>query len=239
MAHLHAGERLTAEDAAFLYLEKEEMPLHIGSVSVFEGVIPFESLVEYVASRLPLIPRYRQRLVEPPLHIGHPTWEADPEFKVQNHVHLETLARGTETELRELAGRIFSRVMDRNQPLWDLTLVHGLRGRRCGLIARVHHCLADGVSGAGLMNVMLNADGCAPAADPQGAPFEPSAPPAGNIGAGRPGQRLVGSGGTYGIGAIGRAGCRAGALERPGAAESGSTAAAGAGIVDSGAAVAV
>lgn len=173
MAHVQVSERLTAEDAAFLYLEKEEMPLHIGSVSIFSGVIPFEPLLEYVASRLPLIPRYRQRLVEPPLHIGHPTWQADPEFDVRNHVRCERLARGTEAELRDLAGAIFSRVMDRTRPLWDLTLVHGLRGGRCGLISRVHHCLADGVSGAGLMNVMLNADGSEPPAHAADAPFDP------------------------------------------------------------------
>lgn len=153
----HASERLTAEDAVFLYFEQEHLPLHIGSVSTFDGAIAFDELVEYVASRLPLIPRYRQRLVTPPLNVGHPTWEADPDFDVRNHVFHERLKRGTERELRELAGRVFSQMMDRTRPLWDLTLVDGLRGGRCGLIARVHHCLVDGVSGAGLMNVMLNA----------------------------------------------------------------------------------
>lgn len=159
MTQVRAGDRLTAEDAAFLYLEKEEAPLHIGSVSVFEGVIPFEPLVKYVESRLPLIPRYRQRLVTPPFHVGHPTWEADPDFDIRNHVLLRELKRGTEADLRKLAGKVFSRAMDRTKPLWDLVLVHGLNGGRSALIARVHHCLVDGVSGAGLMSVMLNADG--------------------------------------------------------------------------------
>jgi len=164
MTQVRAGDRLTAEDAAFLYLEKDEMPLHIGSVSTFDGVIPFEPLLEYVESRLPLIPRYRQRLVTPPFHVGHPTWEDDPDFDLRKHVFLTTLKRGTETELRKLAGNVFGRVMDRTKPLWDLLLVHGLDGGRCGLIARVHHCLADGVSGAGLMNVMLNAEAFSPPA---------------------------------------------------------------------------
>jgi len=176
MAHVRASDRLRAEDAAFLYLENEETPLHIGSVSIFEGEIPFEALKEYVKSRLPLIPRYRQRLVMPPLNIGHPTWEADPGFDIRNHVHYVTLKRGTESDLRTLAGRIFSRIMDRTKPVWDLTLVGGLRGGRCGLISRVHHCLVDGVSGVGLMNVMLNADGQMPPAQKKGRYHAPPLP---------------------------------------------------------------
>jgi WS/DGAT/MGAT family acyltransferase len=162
MRHVHASDRLTSEDAAFLYLEKEELPLHIASVSIFDGEIPFESLVEFVESRLPLIPRYRQRLVVPPFHVGHPTWESDPDFDIRNHIFREHLKRGTEAGLRALAGKIFSRMMDRGKPLWDLFLVDGLSGGRCALIARVHHCLADGVSGAGLPSVLLDANGDAP-----------------------------------------------------------------------------
>jgi len=159
MTQVRAGDRLTAEDAAFLYFETDKTPLHIGSVSVFEGVVPFEPLVKYVASRLPLIERYRQRLVTPPLNAGHPTWESDPDFDVRNHVLYAQLKRGTEAELRQMAAKLFGRVMDRTRPLWDLTLVHGLKGGRSALIARVHHCLVDGVSGAGLMSVMLSAEG--------------------------------------------------------------------------------
>ena len=44
----------------FLYLEKKEMPLHIGSVSIFDGRISVESLTALIESKLPLIPRYRQ-----------------------------------------------------------------------------------------------------------------------------------------------------------------------------------
>ena len=45
--------------------------------------------------------------------------------------------------------------MDRNRPLWDITVVDGLRGGRTALIARVHHCLADGIAGVSLMNLIL------------------------------------------------------------------------------------
>jgi len=156
MRHSHPGDRLTAEDAVFLYLETNETPLHIGSVSIFDGPIPFEACVEYIASRLPLIPRYRQRIVIPPFHFGHPTWQEDPEFDIRNHVHRVVLKRGTESELRAFAGKLFSQIMDRSRPLWDMVIVDGLNGGRSALISRVHHCLVDGVSGVGLMNIVLD-----------------------------------------------------------------------------------
>jgi WS/DGAT/MGAT family acyltransferase len=156
MPKSYFGDRLSAEDAVFLYTETPETPLHIGSVSIFDGPMPFEACRDYVASRLSLIPRYRQRVVTPPFHFGHPTWEPDPTFDIANHVHHVELKRGTDAELRNFAGKLFSRVMDRNRPLWDIVVVNGLTGGRSALICRVHHCLVDGVSGVGLMNILLD-----------------------------------------------------------------------------------
>jgi len=59
--------RLSAQDAAFLYLERPSAPLHIGSLGVYEGCISFERFVTHMNSRMPLIPRYRQRL----MHVPH------------------------------------------------------------------------------------------------------------------------------------------------------------------------
>ena len=70
--------RLSAADAAFLYLEREEIPLHIACVAIFEQALPFEEFVESIDSRLQLIPRYRQIVSPIPFNVGHPTWEDDP-----------------------------------------------------------------------------------------------------------------------------------------------------------------
>lgn len=156
MPHLHPSDRLSSEDAVFLYLETEQMPLHIGSVSIFDGVIPFQECVDFIESRLPLIPRYRQRIVVPPFHVGHPTWEYDPAFDIHNHVHSVRLEHGHRAGLERLAAKIFAEKMDRNKPLWDMTVVDGISGGRSALVSRVHHCLVDGVSGVGLLNVMLD-----------------------------------------------------------------------------------
>jgi len=145
-------------DAAFLNLERKEIPLHIACVSLFDGPIAFDEFRRKIDSKLHLIPRYRQIAVPPPYHVGYPTWEWDPHFDLRNHlipVRLEP--PGGEAELSALAGRILSQVMDRGKPLWDIHVVEGLKDGRGALIPRVHHALADGISGAALLNVIFDA----------------------------------------------------------------------------------
>lgn len=149
-------ERLSAEDAMFLYLDTRDMPLHIASVMVFDGEIPLQDCRRLIASKLPLLRRYRQRVVFPPLNLGHPAWESDARFDIDNHITETRLEHGTDRELEELTGRILSQAMDRSKPLWDIKVVRGLKGGRGALICRVHHCLADGIAGIGLLQVILD-----------------------------------------------------------------------------------
>lgn len=142
-------------DALFLYLEREGMPLHVASLCLFEGKIPLRQCLQYVESRLPLIPRYRQRVAIPPCNLGLPSWQFDPAFDLRNHVREVPLKRGTEAELRAAASRILSKTLDRSRPLWDMTLFP-LTGNRTALLTRVHHSLADGLSGVELMNAVLD-----------------------------------------------------------------------------------
>jgi len=150
------GDRLSWGDTVFLHLEREGMPLNVACVCVFDGEIPFQACVQFVESKLPLIPRYLKRVVPPPLNIGLPSWEYDPTFDIRRHIREVTLKHGSDAELKTLAGKILSKVMDRQHPLWDLTFVHGLKDNRSGLIFRLHHCLADGIAGVGIMHVLMD-----------------------------------------------------------------------------------
>ena len=156
MPRHHDNNRLSYGDALFLFLEREGMPLNVASVNVFEGVIPFKACTEFIESKLPAIPRYWQRVEAPPFNIGLPTWEFDPEFDIHNHVRHVTLTRGTSAEFKAVAGKILSQMMDRQRPLWDFTVVHGLKGSRTGIITRMHHCMADGLAGVGLLNMLMD-----------------------------------------------------------------------------------
>lgn len=157
MATPTLAPRMTAEDAAFLYLERKEMGLHIGSVAVLEGPVPFDSFVAGIDSKLHLIPRYRQRVVPAPFNIGHPSWEDDPGFDIKNHiVRLQIDAPGDDAALRAISGKLFSQLLDRKKPLWEIYLIEGLQNGRTAMLSKTHHCMVDGVSGVGLMSVILD-----------------------------------------------------------------------------------
>ncbi|HET7441926.1 MAG TPA: wax ester/triacylglycerol synthase family O-acyltransferase [Terriglobales bacterium] len=158
MTTLHNGDHLSWGDALFLYLERAGMPMNIASVSVFEGEISLADCIKSMEAKLPLLPRYYQRVVTPPWNLGFPSWEQDPEFDISNHMREVTLKHGTEGELKTLAGKILSTMMDRQRPLWDFTVVHGLKGDRSAVMMRIHHCLADGIAGVGLMNVLMGSE---------------------------------------------------------------------------------
>lgn len=176
----HDREPLSLGDALFLYLEREGMPLNVASVSVFEGVIPFAAFSRFIASKLPMVPRYRQHIAVPPFNIGLPAWENDPHFDLRNHLRQVTLKHGTDAEFKTVAANILSANMDRSRPLWDLTLVRGLQGNRTGMIIRIHHCMADGISGIGLVNALMDQSPVAPrlSKNPPLPPLPPPAPPA-------------------------------------------------------------
>ena len=156
------SDRLSWGDTVFLNLEREGMPLNVASICVFEGEVSFDRCVQFIESKLPLLPRYFKRVVPAPFGLGLPNWEYDPEFDLSRHVREVTLKHGTDLELRAYAGKLFSQVMDRRHPLWDITVVRGLKGNRTALIIRLHHCLADGIAGVGIMNALLDASPEAP-----------------------------------------------------------------------------
>ena len=156
------SDRLSWGDTVFLHLEREGMPLNVASVCTFEGEIRLQDCIQFVESKLPLLPRYVKHVVPAPFDVGLPSWEFDTDFDIHRHIREVTLRHGTTTELKAVAGKLFSTMLDRRHPLWDITVVRGLKGNRTGIILRMHHCLVDGIAGVGLMNVLLDANPKAP-----------------------------------------------------------------------------
>ncbi len=151
-------EWMSAVDSSFLHIENDVTPMHIGGVSLFEGPPPaFSELKEMVASKLDLVPRYRQKVRFMPLGTGTPAWVDDPHFSLDYHVrHTAIPSPGSEEQLRNMAARVFSQALDRNKPLWELWSVEGLADGRWALLSKVHHCMVDGVAATDLMSVMFS-----------------------------------------------------------------------------------
>ena len=141
--------------------------MHVGAVVIFDGPpIPHDEFVQGLESRLHLVPRYRQKLAFPRFEMGRPIWIDDPNFNVEYHVRNTALpAPGSEEQLRQLAGRIFSQRLDRSKPLWELWLVQGLSEGRFALISKTHHALVDGVSGVDISTVLFDLTAVPPESD--------------------------------------------------------------------------
>jgi diacylglycerol O-acyltransferase / wax synthase len=151
-------DRMSATDAGFYFAESENTPLHVGSVAVFDGPAPsYGDLVRLLLSKLPLVPRYRQRVKTVPLQLGRPLWVDDPHFQILYHVrHTAVPKPGSGDQLRNLAGRVLGQRLDMAKPLWEVWLVEGLENDQWAIISKVHHCMVDGVAGTDLMQLIFD-----------------------------------------------------------------------------------
>ncbi|MBK5218311.1 MAG: wax ester/triacylglycerol synthase family O-acyltransferase [Thermoleophilia bacterium] len=155
-----AADRLTGLDASFLHMEREGAHMHVASTIIFEGPAPtHREFRDHIASRLHLVPRFRQKLRSVPLDQGRPVWVDDPHLNLDYHVRQTALpAPGSEEQLRNLGARIFSQQLDRSKPLWELWLVEGLHDGRFAIVGKSHHALVDGVSGVDITTVLFDLD---------------------------------------------------------------------------------
>jgi WS/DGAT/MGAT family acyltransferase len=170
----YSYDRLTALDHSFLFLERPNAPMHVGTVAIHElgalrgreGGVDIDLVRRGIAGVLHRIPRYRQRLAWIPIE-GAPVWVDDEGFNLDYHVRHTSLPRpGGTAQLQQLAARVMAQRLDRSRPLWEMWVVEGLEDDRFALISKVHHCMIDGVSGVDLMNVLMSPS-------PDGEIFEP------------------------------------------------------------------
>ena len=177
-------ERLSAQDASFLFAEGPHEPMHVGAVAVFEagplcndeGGVDIARFRRAVESVLHWIPRYRQRLAWVPIE-GWPVWVDDRHFDLGYHIrHLALPRPGGPEQLRELAARIHSRPLDRQHPLWEMWVIEGVEGgEQFALLNKIHHCMIDGAAGADLSQILLSPSARAEIGEP--VPYMPRPAP--------------------------------------------------------------
>jgi WS/DGAT/MGAT family acyltransferase len=171
-------ERMNPLDATFLAVEDAVNHMHIGSVEIFEGPPPrYDDVYHAIEAALPLVPRYRQKVLTAPASIGRPVWVDDPAFRLDYHLrHVALPQSDPDDGLRRLVGWVMSQQLDRHKPLWENWMVEGLVGGRWALITKVHHCMVDGIAGTDLVAVLLDQTPDAPARVADGEWAPPPAP---------------------------------------------------------------
>ena len=152
-------QQLSGLDAAFLYLETGNMPMHIGSLAIYDqstapgGHVGFKDILQFFEDRLHKARAFRQRLVHVPLGLDHPYWIEDPDFDLEFHIrHIALPAPGDWRQLCIQTARLHARPLDTSRPLWEAWVIEGLdnvEGVPKGsfaLVSKFHHAAIDGIS---------------------------------------------------------------------------------------------
>jgi diacylglycerol O-acyltransferase len=157
--------QLTGLDAQFLAMENGRVHGHVGLLAICDpstapgGVLDAQAVKEMISERIHLLPPFRWRLVRVPFDLDHPYWIEDPDFDLDYHVRDAALPPpGDMAALGAMAAREAARELDRNRPLWELQVVHGLPDGKVALLTKTHHAAVDGMSGAEILSVLLDLD---------------------------------------------------------------------------------
>ena len=140
-------QQISSADAVWLHMDRPTNLTVVTCVLWFEEPMEIARARNVVRERLvDRFPRFRQRIVEPRLGVGMPSWEDDRSFDLNRHMHHIALPAPCDTAaLQELVSDLIATPLDRSKPLWDIYIVDGY-GAGTALVARLHHCIADGIA---------------------------------------------------------------------------------------------
>ena len=163
-------QQLSGLDAALLFTETPNAPMHIGSVGIFDpstapgGIVRFKRIIQTAMERAHLAPYLRQRLVEVPFNADFPYWVRDASFDPEFHIrHIALPKPGDWRQLCIQVARLHARALDRARPLWELYVIEGLdnvKGIPPGcfaLVTKLHHAAIDGVTSQAIATAMCDA----------------------------------------------------------------------------------
>ena len=153
---------LSGIDGAFLHLETPETPMHVASLHLFDLPPGYRGdfhadIQRLMRKRLHLAPVFTRKLAPMPLQFANPVWIEDDAVDLSHHVQRATLpAPGSLAQLEDLAGELHSQLLDRNRPLWQLTIIDGLRSGQAAYYIKVHHAVLDGQAGVLLAQALFD-----------------------------------------------------------------------------------
>jgi WS/DGAT/MGAT family acyltransferase len=163
-------QQLSSLDAAFLYLETPEMPMHVGALNVYELPAGYKGrfvrdLRKHIAARLPIVPALRRKLWWMPLNLANPAWvDAEPDLnKHIVEIKLPKAARVGDglAQLEAQVAALHPVLLDRKRPLWKFHIFEGLAPsthghKRVALYSQLHHAAVDGQAAVALANAILD-----------------------------------------------------------------------------------
>lgn len=155
-------KHLSGIDASFLHLETPEMPMHVGSLNIFDlpkgyGGDFYEAVKAHIAGRMHLAEVFERKLAQMPFELSDPVWVDDSDVDLDYHIRRVTLSKpGTFRQLEQLVGRLHSSLLDRSRPLWEFYIIEGLQTGQPAIYAKVHHAAVDGQAGVALAKALYD-----------------------------------------------------------------------------------
>jgi len=147
------GERMSKVDTAWLRMDSPSNLMMIVGVWILRPGISVDALSERVRERM--LP-YRRFVQTARQDAAGAHWLDDPDFQLGRHVVSHTLSRASgqseQEALQERVAELAMQPLDHNHPLWRFELVEQYGGGSA-LVARIHHCIADGIA---LLSVMMS-----------------------------------------------------------------------------------
>ena len=155
-------EIMSPVDVAWLSMEEPTNLMMVNSIIVFDRPLDFERVRQVLEFRWLRYPRFRKRVVRPPVPFLRPYWETDPHFDLDLHLHRIALpAPGDQTALQDLVSDLMSTPLDFARPPWQFYVIEKY-GEGCAVMCRLHHCLADGMALVGVLLSMTDFSADAP-----------------------------------------------------------------------------
>ena len=163
-------QRLSALDAAFLALEDDVQPLHVGSLLLLEGPPPDHAeLRADLALRAAAMPALRRRVHAVARGLARPVW-VDTEVAITDHLRYAVLdPPGDRAALCAFVSHVMESRLDVAAPLWEMWQVDGLADGCWALVIKAHHTMVDGFVGTGLLSSLLSGEGDPSTCPPPGA----------------------------------------------------------------------
>src|SRR3954447_13407114 len=160
--------RLSPMASSFLRVETPTAHMHVGWMSWLDlptgqDELDVELLIERLAARLHLFPRFRQRVMRVPLGVAEPVWRDDPDFDIRRHVVVAPAGVPVDDAVDEL----LSTQLDRDRPLWQILVVPRAGEGRAAIAGKVHHAMVDGIAAVELGVLLFDAAPDLPAESPQ------------------------------------------------------------------------
>lgn len=149
---------LSAEDTVLWKLEQDpELRSTVTALALLDRPPDPDRLRRRVELAVGVLPRLRQRVVEPPLVWQHPTWADVPTVDLDYHVRTVAAVADDPGWLLRFAATVAESTFDRARPLWELVVVRDLPGGTAAIVQKVHHSLTDGIGGVEILLAMLDA----------------------------------------------------------------------------------